>query len=176
MSNVNRKFTLAARPFGYPKLSDFDLVTEPIPNPQDGEVLVRTNYLSVDPYMRGRMNDRVSYAPNVQIGEAMVGTVVGEGGRFQKPGLSGGRYRYRWVGLAGVWGVRWGQSPESGSNLRSHIDSLGDSRYAGLDGILRLVGDLQPTAGRNGFCVRSGRGCRFFGGTDCKDKGLPRRW
>ena len=53
MSNVNRKFTLAARPVGYPKPSDFDLVTEPIPVPKDGEVLVHTNYLSVDPYMRG---------------------------------------------------------------------------------------------------------------------------
>ena len=95
MSNVNRKFTLAARPVGYPKPSDFDLVTEPIPSPKDGEVLVHTNYLSVDPYMRGRMNDRASYAPNVQIGEVMVGTVVGEVVASKNPDFSGRRYRDR---------------------------------------------------------------------------------
>ena len=53
---MNRQITLAARPVGYPKASDFNLIEVQIPTPKDGEVLVKTIYLSVDPYMRGRIN------------------------------------------------------------------------------------------------------------------------
>ncbi len=75
---MNRQITLAARPIGYPKESDFKLVETPIPTPENGQVLVKTIYLSVDPYMRGRMNQRRSYAPNVQIDEVMVGGVIAQ--------------------------------------------------------------------------------------------------
>lgn len=78
MQSVNRQFILAARPTGFPKESDFNLVESPVPSPQAGEFLVRAHYLSVDPYMRGRMNDVKSYAKPVQIGEVMTGGVVGE--------------------------------------------------------------------------------------------------
>jgi NADPH-dependent curcumin reductase CurA len=61
-----------------PKPSDFKLVEEPVPELADGELLVKSLYLSVDPYMRGRMNDVKSYAPPVAIGGTMVGGVVGE--------------------------------------------------------------------------------------------------
>ena len=75
---MNRQITLAAHPVGYPKESDFKLVETSIPTPEDGQVLVKTIYLSVDPYMRGRMNQRRSYAPNVQIDEVMVGGVIAQ--------------------------------------------------------------------------------------------------
>ncbi|MDE0484090.1 MAG: NADP-dependent oxidoreductase [Candidatus Poribacteria bacterium] len=75
---MNRQITLAARPVGYPKESDFKLAETSIPTPEDGQVLVKTIYLSVDPYMRGRMNQRRSYAPNVQIDEVMVGGVIAQ--------------------------------------------------------------------------------------------------
>ncbi len=75
---TNRRFTLDARPVGMPKPSDFLLVEEPVPPLADGELLVKSIYLSVDPYMRGRMNDVKSYAPPVAIGGTMVGGVVGE--------------------------------------------------------------------------------------------------
>ena len=75
---MNRQITLASRPVGYPKESDFNLVEVPIPTPGDGEVLVRTLYLSVDPYMRGRINAAKSYAANVEIDEVMVGSVIAE--------------------------------------------------------------------------------------------------
>lgn len=70
---MNRQITLAARPKGYPKETDFKLVEIPIPEPEDGQVLVKTIYLSVDPYMRGRMNATRSYAPNVEFNEVMIG-------------------------------------------------------------------------------------------------------
>lgn len=75
---MNRQITLAARPVGYPKTSDFNLVEAAMPTPGEGEVLVKSLYLSVDPYMRGRINQAKSYAANVQIGAVMVGGVIAE--------------------------------------------------------------------------------------------------
>lgn len=78
MALINRQITLAARPVGFPKDSDFKLVESPVPPPKDGEFLVRVIYMSVDPYMRGRMNDAASYAAPVQLGEVMGGGAVGK--------------------------------------------------------------------------------------------------
>lgn len=75
---MNRQMTLAARPVGYPKESDFRLVETPIPTPEAGQVLIKTIYLSVDPYMRGRINAAKSYAANVEIGEVMLGGVIAQ--------------------------------------------------------------------------------------------------
>lgn len=55
MATVNRQITLASRPVGFPKVSDFHLLYAPLPSPGAGEVLVRVVYLSLDPYMRGRV-------------------------------------------------------------------------------------------------------------------------
>jgi NADPH-dependent curcumin reductase CurA len=77
MTTQNRQITLAARPAGFPSESDFKLVATAIPKPNDGECLVQGIYLSVDPYMRGRMRDRASYVAPIQLGEVMGGGVVG---------------------------------------------------------------------------------------------------
>ena len=74
---VNRQITLASRPVGMPKESDFRLVDGHMPRPGAGEVLVRAFYLSVDPYQRGRIGASPGYARGVQPGEVMVGSVVG---------------------------------------------------------------------------------------------------
>ena len=76
MATVNRQVTLAARPVGFPKVSDFHLIYTPLPSPAAGQVLVRSIYLSLDPYMRGRMNDASSYARPTAIGEVMPGGAV----------------------------------------------------------------------------------------------------
>lgn len=75
---VNRQFVLARRPTGMPVDADFRLIEAPVPAPAHGEVLLRSRYLSVDPYMRGRMNASKSYAPPVEIGGLMVGAGVAE--------------------------------------------------------------------------------------------------
>lgn len=75
---VNRKFTLASRPVGMPAESDFKLVESPVLEPNPGELLVKSLYISVDPYMRGRLRDAKSYAAPVEIGGVMVGGAVGE--------------------------------------------------------------------------------------------------
>ena len=90
MPAINNQITLAARPSGMPKLSDFTLVESPVPEPGPGEFVVRMLYVSVDPYMRGRMNDVKSYAPPVQIGEVMGAGAVGKVVASQNPQFQAG--------------------------------------------------------------------------------------
>jgi NADPH2:quinone reductase len=77
-TETNRAFLLAERPTGMPDADTFELDERPIPEPGPGEALVRTLYLSVDPYMRGRMRDAESYADPWEVGEPMEAGVVGE--------------------------------------------------------------------------------------------------
>lgn len=72
----NRQITLASRPVGAPSSDNFSLKVGPIPEVEDGQLLLRTVYLSLDPYMRGRMSDEKSYAEPVAIGGVMVGGTV----------------------------------------------------------------------------------------------------
>jgi NADPH-dependent curcumin reductase CurA len=73
---INRRLALASRPVGAPTPANFRLEEVAIPTPQTGELLLRTEYLSLDPYMRGRMSDRASYAEPVAIDATMVGATV----------------------------------------------------------------------------------------------------
>ncbi len=75
---TSKEIILASRPVGKVKKSDFQLREVPIPNPGPGEVLVRLLYLSIDPYMRGRMNAGKSYAPPFELGCVLGGGAVGE--------------------------------------------------------------------------------------------------
>ena len=74
----NVQIRLASRPTGKPTAANFTIAPAQIPSPGDGQVLIRTEYLSLDPYMRGRMSDAPSYAPPVKVGGLMVGGTVGE--------------------------------------------------------------------------------------------------
>lgn len=78
MTGMRRSIVLKHRPKGNPGARDFEVKQEPIPNPGAGEVVTRTIYLSIDPYMRGRISDAWSYAPPIQPGEVMTGESVGE--------------------------------------------------------------------------------------------------
>ena len=77
-TRTNRKIVLASRPEGAPQASNFRLEQSPAPEPRDGQVLLRTLWLSLDPYMRGRMSAARSYAKPVEVGEPMVGGTVNE--------------------------------------------------------------------------------------------------
>jgi NADPH-dependent curcumin reductase CurA len=78
MSGTRRSVVLRTRPTGEPGAENFEIVEEALPRPAHGEVLTRTIWLSLDPYMRGRLSDRKSYAPPVQIGGVMEGGTIGE--------------------------------------------------------------------------------------------------
>lgn len=77
-AEVNRQIVLRSRPEGPPGLDNFELVRSPVPEPGDGEVVMRNRWLSLDPYMRGRMSAAKSYAKPVEVGDPMVGGTVGE--------------------------------------------------------------------------------------------------
>ena len=98
----NHQIVLAARPEGEPRPDHFRIVESDLPKPADGQVLVKTLWLSLDPYMRGRMSAAKSYARPVEIGDVMVGHTVGRGRRVAQPGAESRRHGRGLLGLAGV--------------------------------------------------------------------------
>jgi NADPH-dependent curcumin reductase CurA len=99
MIAVNRQFRLAARPVGLPKRSDWSLTEEPAPAPGDGEFLVQILYISLDPAMRGWMNEVRSYVAPVGIGEVMRAGVVGRVVASKHPGFAAGDHVYGAFGV-----------------------------------------------------------------------------
>ena len=77
-TRTNRQVLLNAHPVGFPVDTDFKMVETSVPEPGDGELLIRTIYQSLDPYMRGRMNQGRSYAAGVSLGEVMGAGTVGQ--------------------------------------------------------------------------------------------------
>ena len=88
--SVNRQILLKSRPEGAPSLGNFELMEGPMPEPGEGEVLMRIVYLSLDPYMRGRMSGAKSYATPAGIGEPMVGGTIGKIVMSRNPKYSDG--------------------------------------------------------------------------------------
>ena len=88
--SVNRQILLKSRPEGAPGLDNFELTERPMSEPGEGEVLMRIVYLSLDPYMRGRMSAAKSYAKPAAVGQPMVGGTVGEIVKSRNPGFSVG--------------------------------------------------------------------------------------
>jgi NADPH-dependent curcumin reductase len=94
MANQNRQVLLKRRPNGLPTTADFAIADAPMPDPGAGEVLLRGIYLSLDPYMRGRISGARSYAKPVEIGAVIEGRVVGEVERSRDPAFCEGDFVY----------------------------------------------------------------------------------
>jgi leukotriene B4 12-hydroxydehydrogenase/15-oxo-prostaglandin 13-reductase len=147
LPGVNRQFVLAARPVGMPKESDFRLVSAPLPALGNGQVLLRTMFLSVDPYMRGRMNGIRTYADPVDIGQLMVGGTVGKVVQSSNPQFQVGDV------VVGYWG--WQEFAVSdGKGLQKLDASLAPASTAlgvlGMPGMTAYFGFLdicQPKPG-----------------------------
>lgn len=92
MTQLNRQIVLVSRPVGEPKTSDFKMVEGVAREPEAGEVLCRSIYLSLDPYMRGRMSAAKSYAKPVEVGDVMEGGAVGEVLNSKYPGIETGDF------------------------------------------------------------------------------------
>jgi NADPH-dependent curcumin reductase CurA len=90
MPRRGREIHLAARPHGEPRATDFRIAEVEVPDPGPGEVLVRNRWMSVDPYMRGRMNDRKSYVPPFQLDAPLDGGAVGEVVASEDEGIAAG--------------------------------------------------------------------------------------
>lgn len=134
----NTRILLASRPSGEPTQENFRLETAPVPTPGDGEVLLRTIYLSLDPYMRGRMNDAKSYAAPVDIGAVMEGGTVAEVIESNDPGFSPGDFVLSHLGWQ-AYGVQPGTFLRKLDPARAPISTAvgvlgmpGFTAYAGL--------------------------------------------
>lgn len=130
-----------------PKESDFRLASEPLPPLDEGQILLRTQYLSVDPYMRGRMNGVRTYADPVNIGEMMVGGTVGEVVESRNPDFIPGQV------VTGFWG--WQEFAVSDGNGLRQLDpkiapvstALGVLGMPGMTAYFGLLEICRPQAG-----------------------------
>lgn len=150
MTELNRKITLLTRPAGRPCEANFRLVESPLPTPGQGQVLVRNHWLSLDPYMRGRMMDVRSYAPPVGIGEVMVGDTAGEVTLSHHPDFRPGD---RVVGALGWqrYGVAEGEALRKVDAERIPLSvHLG---AAGMPGVTAYVGLTDLCAAKAGETV-----------------------
>jgi len=146
-ASVNRRIVLARRPQGAPVAEDFRLEEVAVPAPTAGQVLLRTRFLSLDPYMRGRMNDAPSYAPPVALGAPMAAQTVSVVEASQNPAWK--------VGELVVANVGWQDYGVSDGRDLVRIDpTLERPSYAlgvlGMPGLTAYVGLLdigQPKAG-----------------------------
>ena len=146
----NQKIVLASRPVTWVEESNFRLEEADIPEPGANQVLVRNEWLSLDPYMRGRMSDAKSYAAPVEIGAVMIGGTAGKVVRSNHPGFTPGD---KVVGALGwqTWGVA------DGSNLRK-VDAGAVPLSAflgplGMPGVTAWVGLLDICAPKTGETV-----------------------
>ena len=133
MSNKNVQVTLANRPTGWVQESDFKIVETDIPRPGPSQVLVKNLYLSLDPYMRGRMNAGPSYAANVAVGQVMVGGTAGEVVESNNPNFKPGDF------VAGYFG--WQQYGVSNGAELQKVDAkaIPLSAYLGAVGMPGLT-------------------------------------
>jgi NADPH-dependent curcumin reductase CurA len=179
----SRQIVLAARPAGMPTARDFRLEEAVVPEPGEGEVLVRNIYMSVDPYMRGRMSDRKSYAQPWQVGRPADGRAIGQVVTSRASGLAEGDFVASMLGwrehfvapASALQPVDRGLAP-----LSAYLGVLGIPGFTGWYG-LREIGKPRPgetlvvsgAAGATGSLVaQMGKilGCRVVGTAGTDDK------
>jgi NADPH-dependent curcumin reductase CurA len=183
MPTKSRHVLLSARPSGAPKPSDFRLEEITVPDPGPGEVLVRNIYMSVDPYMRGRMNDRKSYAPSWQLGRPADGRAIGEvlqsrNDRFKPGDCVASMLGWREHFVSSGEGLR--VVDRSVAPLSAYLGVLGMPGFTGWYGLKEIgrpkAGETLVVSGAAGavgsLVVQLGKiwGCRVVGtaGTDAK--------
>jgi NADPH-dependent curcumin reductase CurA len=146
-AQINRQILLVSRPQGEASVSNFKLVETPLPPLQDGEVRVRNHYLSLDPYMRGRMDDAKSYAAPQPLGEVMIGGTVGVVTESRNPAFKAGD------SVVGMFGWQeYGTSDGHGLNkvdasrvpLSAYLGAVGMPGITAWYGLNRII---EPKAG-----------------------------
>ena len=180
---VSREIHLVRRPVGLPQTEDFAVVSVPIPEPKEGEVLVRNSYISVDPYMRGRMVDRRSYVPPFGLNEPLTGGCVGQvvasnGGKFAVgdyvTGMLGWREYYASDG-SGLYAIDPTLAP-----IQSFLGAMGMPGQTAYFGLLEIG---QPKEGETVFVSAAAgavgsvvcqiaklKGCRVIGSAGSQAK------
>ncbi len=145
--NVNRQILLASRPDGVPSLDNFRISEAPMPEPGEGEALYRSIYISLDPYMRGRMNAGESYAEPVAVGGVMGGGSVGRVVASNAPGLAEGDYVLgygAWQDYAAIEGKHLRKLDPAAAPISTALGVLGMPGMTAYCGLLRIG---EPKAG-----------------------------
>ncbi|WP_085711930.1 MULTISPECIES: NADP-dependent oxidoreductase [unclassified Pseudomonas] len=169
---LNQRFVLASRPVGAPTPENFRLEREALPDLEDGQLLLKTLYLSLDPYMRGRMSDAPSYAAPVQIGEVMTGGAVSRVEQSRHPKFQ--------VGDLVVGATGWqSHSLSDGRNiipipsgLPSPSMALGVLGMPGMTAYMGLMDIGQPKAGETLVVAAASGAVGSVVGQVAKIKGL----
>ncbi|AKV00712.1 Putative oxidoreductase YncB [Labilithrix luteola] len=146
MALKNTQVLLAARPQGWVTESDFRIVETDIPSPNDGEILVKNTWLSLDPYMRGRMSDRKSYAKPVDVGAVMIGGTVGEVIESKNPAFAKGDLVVGTLGWQ-EYAVTDGRAVRKVDPSLPHSVYLGTVGMPGVTAWLGLIDFGTPKAG-----------------------------
>ncbi|MCI3132752.1 NADP-dependent oxidoreductase [Phenylobacterium aquaticum] len=162
---TSREIRLKSRPVGLPKAENFELATVELPAPGPGEVQVRNQWMTVDPYMRGRMNDVKSYTPPFQLGKAMEGGAIGEVIASNDPSLK--------VGDLVQSGMGWREAfnaPASGvQKLDTHgLPAQAFLGVAGMPGLTAYVGLLKIASLKAGDVVFVSGGAGAVGSMVCQ--------
>jgi hypothetical protein len=168
---VNRQIVLRSRPIGAPRPADFALVETPLPRPGDGQVLCRTIYLSLDPYMRGRISAARSYARSVELGQVIVGGTVSEVVESRASGLAPGDIVLGYDG--------WQEYAVASASALRRLDPGGPPiatalGVLGMPGLTAYVGLLdigQPQAGQTVVVSAASGGVGSVVGQIAKIKG-----
>jgi len=181
-TTMNRHVILASRPTGMPTRSDFKVETVPVPEPAAGQVLVRNLWMSVDPYMRGRMSDRKSYAPSFEVGKPMEGRAIGQVVQSSHPRIKEGAIVSSMLGWREYF-VSAGEGlsmVDPSFPLSAYLGVLGIPGFTGWYGLKQIgrpkSGETLVVSGAAGatgsLVVQMGKilGCRVVGtaGTDGK--------
>src|SRR3954470_11655660 len=185
----SREIRLARRPEGLPRPEDFELAETEVPSPGEGQVLVRNIWMSVDPYMRGRMVDRESYVPSFQVGEALSGGAIGQVVESKNPQFKRGDYVSNFAGWQ-EWFVSGGGDLQKVDRAMAPIQAFlgamgmpGLTAYAGLlrvgelkDGERVFVSAASGAVGAIVCQIAKNKGCYVVGsaGTDEKCEWLTR--
>ena len=152
----NRQILLANRPVGMPKASDFLLNETSIPTPVDGQVLCETLYLSLDPYMRGRMSPSKSYAKPVEINEVMTGGTVGKVIESRDPNLKAGEIVFGYGG----WQDYWVHNGKTLKNVDPDIAPISTATgVLGMPGVTAYTGLLNIGKPKKGETVVVASAC-----------------
>ena len=136
----SREIRLKSRPTGMPTADNFELVTVDLPDPAPGQVQVNNTWMTVDPYMRGRMNDVKSYSPPFQLGEALQGGAIGVVAKSNDPSLKEGDLVQSFFG----WREAFNAPAGAVQKLDTHgLPPQAFLGYAGMPGLTAYVGLLR---------------------------------
>ena len=147
---MNKKWILNKRPIGYPKEEDFKLIESSVDELDEGEILIESHYLSLDPYMRGRMNDSKSYAPSIKLGGVITGEVVGKVVQSKSKLFNEGDYATAHIGWQKYGKIDGASARKIDPELAPISTSLG---ILGMPGLTAYFGFLDVCSPKPGDTV-----------------------